>query len=204
MRIAVWSVGNSHTGANQTGEGSLADPANGPDPFCPPTCAPVSVPGRFFIPSDDLPVHHGISRDCGGDERSILPASIEARYTRQKAGAGMHKRTWVTLAVCGLLGGCADLVLPPSSPVTLTALEPDAQAADTDVQTDTDLAPSQPASTRPSRKVVHRPKPTAQEAASTSSTSDEAAIAAKHAQDEWVAQRERAAKRAVSGICTGC
>jgi hypothetical protein len=116
----------------------------------------------------------------------------------------MHKGAWVTLAVCGLLGGCADLVLPPSSPIALSSLEPDAQAAEPDVQTATDLLPGEPASTHPTRKVVHRSKPATQETASTSSTSDAAAIAAKRTQDEWLTQRERAVKRAISGICTGC
>jgi len=116
----------------------------------------------------------------------------------------MHRGTWVTLAVCSLLAGCADLVPPPSSPMALTALEPDAPAAGADVRVATDLSPDEPASARTTRKAVHRPRSGTQEAASAPSTLDGAAIAAKRTQDEWLSQRERAAKQAVSGICTGC
>ena len=115
----------------------------------------------------------------------------------------MRKGTWFMLAVCSLLGGCADLVLS-SSPTALTALEPDAPATEADARTAMDLPPGEPASIRPTRKAVHRPAMATQESAPTSSTSDGAALAAKRAQEEWLTQRERIAKRAVSGICTGC
>ena len=116
----------------------------------------------------------------------------------------MNRGTWVAVAICGFLGGCADLVPPPSSPIARTALKPDPQAAEPDVQTATDLSPREPANTHPAREAVRQSKPATQETASTSSTLDEAAIAAKRAQDERLAQRERAVKRAISGICTGC
>ena len=116
----------------------------------------------------------------------------------------MYKSIRVTLAVCTLLSGCADLVLPPTSPTALTALEPDAQAADPDAQTATNLSLGEPTSTRSARKVAHRSQPAPQETTATSSTLDGVATAAKRAEDEWLAQRERAAKRTVSGICTGC
>jgi hypothetical protein len=138
----------------------------------------------------------------------------------------MQNGTWATVAVCGLLGGCADLalLLRPSPAVTLSAVETVVEGA-TDLQGGTVrtrstrkmVQPPKPvlAEKQPSQTTVDAPAPTIGATGSTSITSDEAVAPAQRAQDaqraeaqraqeELIAQRDRAAKRALSGICTGC
>jgi hypothetical protein len=142
----------------------------------------------------------------------------------------MQNGTWATVAVCGLLGGCADLafLLRPSPPVTLSAGETVVEGA-TDLQEGTVrtrstrkmvpppkpvLAEKQPSQTTPSQTTVDAPTTGATGSTSiTLITPDEVITPAQReaqraeaqrAQEELITQRERAIKRALSGICTGC
>ena len=125
----------------------------------------------------------------------------------------MHKGTWVTVVVCGLLGGCTDLafLFRPTPPITLSAGEPEVET--------TKRLHERPARRLPPQKVAQPSQPSQPALAETSPSatrvdplttgateaSPEGRAAAKmRADNEWIARREREAKRATSGICTGC
>jgi len=125
----------------------------------------------------------------------------------------MQKGTWITGAVCGLLGGCADLALlfQPSPPMTLTSVE---TIELNRVQESTVGASSSRRMVRSSRPALAQTTPASRDdplttgATGSSSSSPAASLTppdrVARVRDEWLSQRERAAKRALSGICTGC
>src|SRR5215212_7921758 len=65
----------------------------------------------------------------------------------------MHKGIWVTVVVCGLLGGCTDLafLFRPTPPITLSAGEPEVEI--------TERPQERPARRLPPRKVAQPSQP---------------------------------------------